>query len=1131
MKLTWLRIQQLPGIDSPFALDAIDPGINLVTGPNAIGKSSLIRALGYLVAEPQAGDPPALALAAEFDDGGHWQVSRTGRGYEWRHDGQQAERPPLPDRDALHYYWLSMENLVEVGEGDEHLVEQLRQALAGGYDLRALRGGEFALRPQIGRIEGATLRHARSEQRRVASDYSALRQREATLPALHERIEQAGKAHTRGERLEAALALLAILAEQREIRAALEAFPACMANLRGDELERLEQLEQELERHRYEIEHARRSRQDAEAAAASTGLSEARPAQRELQAERKLLDDIGHRVQQLEDKRREQDAALVQENNALRSLGGNDTPPRLTPAAIAQAEKLATEITRIRRECDETEARLESSEHAPEESALTRHRIGVQSLMAWLAAPQPGNGKQVGVMVAAIAGGVAMVAAAFSQAWVAVVTAAIALTASLVSLRDNARDGRAAARRDFERQRLDGPAAWNQAAVEQTLEVLQQAFDQLRLAQQRHLTVAGERQRLQRLQQALEEKEQQKRQLAAEIGFDPGLTALGVDHFVRRVQDYQEALERRQGLERIIGRLEQAVDEGLEGIHQFLSNWHVTAAGTPVELDAALSDLAERTGRAEAQLAIMAQKNTELERLQDDVAEREARLAALYRNAGLEPGDRPTLEAAIEKLDSWKAQQQRLQGKCLEETQRHAALADDPRLISRAENGEREALEQERDQAEAEAAELNDLLNERARIEAEVRGAGASRLLEEAGARVDEATTALQDRMNEQLFAEAGHFLLDAVESEHRTEHEPEVLRDARERFQRFTHHAWDLELGDSGLRAKDLQQNRLREPGELSSGTRMQMLLALRLAWTRRLELVWQGLPLFLDEALTTADEQRFAAVAQSLETLAAEEGRQVFYLSARRQEVALWEKVTGARPHHIDLARVRRMGEAAAPADYGLAPEQPLPAPDDKTPAAYAAELAVPPVTPLRPVTELHLFHLLRDNLGLLYRLMRDWNVSTLGQLRALLASQSAANAIADTRIRARLAGRSRAVEAWAHAWQLGRGKPVDRIALEASGSVSANFIDDVCRLAQSCGGDGARIIAGLSSGEVARFRTRNIEELQRWLEDNGFISAERQLDAGDRERQTLFTAGPDVDADDIRQLVRWLEAAVQQ
>ena len=76
--------------------------------------------------------------------------------------------------------------------------------------------------------------------------------------------------------------------------------------------------------------------------------------------------------------------------------------------------------------------------------------------------------------------------------------------------------------------------------------------------------------------------------------------------------------------------------------------------------------------------------------------------------------------------------------------------------------------------------------------------------------------------------------LLDDVENAFKTEREPDLLRKARERFEQVTAHAFTLELrGKEEFAARDLKQDELRSPTELSSGTRMQLLLALRLAWT----------------------------------------------------------------------------------------------------------------------------------------------------------------------------------------------------------------------------------------------------------------------------------------------------------
>ncbi|MYH69210.1 MAG: AAA family ATPase, partial [Gammaproteobacteria bacterium] len=62
MRLKRLNIQALPGIEPGFAFEPPAAGVNIVTGPNAIGKSSLARALGYLLRDAQKSDPPALSL-------------------------------------------------------------------------------------------------------------------------------------------------------------------------------------------------------------------------------------------------------------------------------------------------------------------------------------------------------------------------------------------------------------------------------------------------------------------------------------------------------------------------------------------------------------------------------------------------------------------------------------------------------------------------------------------------------------------------------------------------------------------------------------------------------------------------------------------------------------------------------------------------------------------------------------------------------------------------------------------------------------------------------------------------------------------------------------------------------------
>ena len=108
MHLRRLAIRSLPGIEPGFTFEPPDAGIIVVTGPNAIGKSSLARALKYLLA-PHGSDPPALSLEADFEGGdARWQVSRNGNQVLWRRNGEVVSRPVLPAADRIGLFRLSV---------------------------------------------------------------------------------------------------------------------------------------------------------------------------------------------------------------------------------------------------------------------------------------------------------------------------------------------------------------------------------------------------------------------------------------------------------------------------------------------------------------------------------------------------------------------------------------------------------------------------------------------------------------------------------------------------------------------------------------------------------------------------------------------------------------------------------------------------------------------------------------------------------------------------------------------------------------------------------------------------------------------------------------------------------------
>jgi len=365
------------------------------------------------------------------------------------------------------------------------------------------------------------------------------------------------------------------------------------------------------------------------------------------------------------------------------------------------------------------------------------------------------------------------------------------------------------------------------------------------------------------------------------------------------------------------------------------------------------------------------------------------------------------------------------------------------------------------------------------------------------------AREALAARREEAFEAAAAALLLDRVEEEHREVAQPPVLQRASGWFGAFTHHRYTVRVADTGeLVAQESDSGALRRLEELSDGTRAQLLLAARIAFATHAE-GGVAVPLILDEALSIADPDRFDAVAEALLLLAAE-GRQILYLTANPHDCARWNRLCAAHggepPHTIDLAAVRT-GQGALDIDaLTVAPADAVLSPDGLTAEAYGAALGVPPPDPARPAA-LHLFHLLRDELDLLYRLLAGARVATVGQWRTLSRGGGGAAVAGGPAAVAHLDALCDLAEGTLAAWQVGRGRPVDRAVLTASDAVSDRYLAPLAEVAAEVGGDARLLLSRLErSGKDPRthgFRASKRELLTTYLREEGYLDSRDPLD----------------------------------
>ncbi len=259
-------------------------------------------------------------------------------------------------------------------------------------------------------------------------------------------------------------------------------------------------------------------------------------------------------------------------------------------------------------------------------------------------------------------------------------------------------------------------------------------------------------------------------------------------------------------------------------------------------------------------------------------------------------------------------------------------------------------------------------------------------------------------------------------------------------------------------------------------------------------------GLPLIMDETLANTDDTRARSIIDSTVELS-RAGRQIYYFTAQGDEVAKWTRVLENQPelpHRvIDLAEVRRLKNPVEvpPLEEITVDVREVPPPDGATYGQYGDRLAVPPFHPRRGAESAHLWYLVTDVDQLHQLLVRG--IKRWGPLKTLLEDPRAEQFMRRPSDRDHLRENAAALEEFTECWMIGRGRQVDREALEKSGAVTENFIEEVSALTERVEGRAEEIIQGLREGEVSGFRTQKANELENYFREQNYLDPAEPLE----------------------------------
>ena len=1137
MILKRLLIHRLPGIGQPFEIEAEGAGIHVIFGPNGIGKSSICRAVEGLYWDDR-GSFRHTSVTGEFEwDSTIWQAEREGTIVRWRHDGEGRVPPVLPPSHHHYCFFLRLRDLLDPSqESTSGIASEIRRQMSGGFDLDRIDSELFTpVTPHRKRQIRNKFNEARNEVQREVNQQSDLQQRVDRLEQLKAQLQEAETAEGRLHQVKRASGLAERREELARIEERLGIVPTALANLTGKEHDdlsghRTKLTEQEASDHEFE-----RKLQEARAKGEESGLSGPLE-QAELATWRDKADELERVELELKQARTECASARSELDAALKAVGGKDvdkaalTLPnhaelfKFLRAAQEHASLVQSLETRLRLLKRVNPSELNSQE-------LDKLRRAAETLRAWLRArPTDAAGNRRSWLLS----GLALLAVGAGLAWfvdpmlllIAALGAGIAFAAEFMNKR-LASDGNKApsvsqteARTSFENLGLEGPEEWDIPSVTSRLHEMENETAKLEASIQRARDRDVDRESLKNDLEGLSEQKNVLATRRQELKEQLGLVALPPD---AELVDFARALDHLRGArgdhEAATGRvkqLENSHGELLAGLAGFLKLHGEPQPEGAAEAKARLNNLAKRNTMLESALGEERSITEQQKRNLVERKETQAAIAQIYLISGLEEGDEQGLVSLLERLPEYRmliGDKRDLESK--NDLDRKELVRVGEAELTELESHSIEKLKRNLEITSSQKSRLRDEIAEVRNKRDEARGGNK---LQNLIAEREEARANLRRLRDDALFVEAGNFLLKEIEEEHEQAQLPRVLKRAGDHFSRFTLHNYELRLEKSDaqprLSAVELGSGKVRQLDELSAGTRAQLLLAARIAYTEEVE---QGriMPLFLDEALDQSDPQRFQAIAASLGCVARDQGRQIFYLTSDPLDVhrirdAL-DKERCDIASEIDLGRIRTdRVSVKGPKDLRIDPEPPIPEPSGLSPEEYAALLKVPTLRPFLGFAEQHVFYILWDDLPLL-RDFLDSRIERGGQWKTvsgtLLAEKLGSRSIDAVEISLRLD----LLEAFCGLWREGRGRPVDRDVLRESDAVSKVFLEKVIAIAKELGGDPQRLIAMLrdrGDDRLRGFRTKSLVQLQEYLTQNGILDHRPILTEDELLRRALTT-----------------------
>ncbi|NLN74886.1 MAG: AAA family ATPase [Armatimonadetes bacterium] len=909
-----LIAKKMPGFSvRGFELTECKPSLNIVYGRNAAGKSTTAKAIHGLLWPTTAKESDQVSALLELDNK-TWEADIKSCETSFKVNGMAEDSPVCPSSELSKCYYLLLKDLAV----DEHseLASEIKKQISGGYDLQKIsKDLQFDDKQPTRKINPyKALEAAINEMKSATKELQLHASEESRLDDLKKDLQEAENAARRKAVLDAAVKYASNRDDLEQKKRDVECCNPSLQLLKGDERTKLNALKQELSAQQDKLRDAESDKREYSDQMKATDLPEGGVPDTILVALNEREKTLSAEEINLKNKRAELANADDKVAKSRGTIGASVTDEQLNdvtePGNWKEQAELARKAELHRSQCHALNAfrgwlkskRTSKETAIPDIDSLNE---GISRLHEWLdvGPARPSGGGWLVIVFAVIATILALV----GQTLVAAGFMAASAVAAVVALLKRTATSKPP-HEEYVKSSLPQPKGWDHQSVLALLKDLRSRLRSAEYDEDIDKRIKEDDDRADKLTEEAEELDRQRDQLRDRLGVAAGMDEPALALLADAIKNWRDAREMQRKAKMDMESAEADYGKIITQINDDAKPYTANNCTDLASASGLIKDIQNRAARYKESAGQILQAEREEKNANDGIAKCESTIRELYNSVKVEPDDEQALYKLIEMREDYlgkvELQQEAQTNKNTSENELRDAAADNIQALQGFSIDDwiatldiesalehlmalpKSQLEMERDDHTAQAANRDCINHQITEINTLVKEDKKSKALETALAKVMQTRAVLRKHRDQTYESNVGSVLLNYVEQKSR-EDDPEVLKHARKIFADITDDRYELRFSRDSFIVRDNMLNEDRELDELSDGTRVQLLLSVRLAFVEYLEK--DGgvrLPLLFDETLASTDDHRAPLIAQTILKIC-KTGRQVFYFTAQQDEV----------------------------------------------------------------------------------------------------------------------------------------------------------------------------------------------------------------------------------------------------